>query len=56
MINHLTVLENLRTKHPEYRGVDDGKLLAALLHNHPSYVQHVGDTGLRMALEAGHKP
>jgi hypothetical protein len=53
---HGVVLENLRTKYPAYRNVDDGKLLAALLHNHPSYVKHVGDAGLRLALESGHKP
>jgi hypothetical protein len=53
---HNVVLENLRTKFPAYRNVDDGKLLAALLHTHPSYVQHVGDDGLRLALQSGHKP
>jgi hypothetical protein len=54
--DHNVVLENLRTKFPSYRGIPDGKVLAALLHRHPSYVAHVGDAGLRLALETGHKP
>jgi len=54
--DHNVVLENLRTKFPAYRGVSDGKVIAALLHKHPEYAQHVGPNGLRLALETGHKP
>jgi hypothetical protein len=53
---HLKVLESLRTANPEYRSVEDGRLLAALVHTHPSYAKAIGDQGLRMALQAGHTP
>jgi hypothetical protein len=53
---HLKILENLRTNNPEYRGIDDGKLLAALVHAHPGYAKAIGDQGLRMALQSGHTP
>jgi hypothetical protein len=54
--SYQSILETLRTTNPEYRGVDDGKLLAALVHTHPSYAQAIGDEGLRLALRAGHTP
>jgi hypothetical protein len=54
--DHLKILENLRTNNPEYRSVEDGKLLAAMLWHHPQYATEVGDDGLRLALQSGHKP
>lgn len=55
-LGYQKLLENLRTSNPEYRGTDDGRLLAALLHTYPSYAEHAGDDGLRLALQSGHTP
>jgi|SRR5579871_1741792 len=54
--SHQVVLESLRTKHPEYRRVPDAQLMHALLSKHPEYADHVGPTGVKLALSHSPNP